>query len=290
MLSPVILVPAVLNGLMTGAVYALIALGLTLIYGVLHIINFAHGALLTAAMFAAFFAYRLLGLDPYLAAVILTPLFFLLGYCLQRFIIGPAARGEDRNILLVTLGLAVVIENALLYTFRADTRTINLPYAFNVVEVGTAFLAVPRVIAFGVVIVVALGLWLIMQWTDTGKAIRAVAKEKLGAELSGIDVAHIYAVTFGLGTACLAIAACLLMPTYYVNPSAGNAFVLVAFTIVVLGGMGSVVGALIGGLFVGVVESLSGLYLGESLGQIGIFVMFILVLLFRPSGLFGERT
>jgi branched-chain amino acid transport system permease protein len=290
MLSPVILVPAVLNGLMTGAVYALIALGLTLIYGVLHIINFAHGALLTAAMFAAFFAYRLLGLDPYLAAVILTPLFFLLGYCLQRFIIGPAAHGEDRNILLVTLGLAVVIENALLYTFRADTRTINLPYAFNVVEVGTAFLAVPRVIAFGVVIVVALGLWLIMQWTDTGKAIRAVAKEKLGAELSGIDVAHIYAVTFGLGTACLAIAACLLMPTYYVNPSAGNAFVLVAFTIVVLGGMGSVVGALIGGLFVGVVESLSGLYLGESLGQIGIFVMFILVLLFRPSGLFGERT
>jgi branched-chain amino acid transport system permease protein len=290
MLSPVILVPAVLNGLMTGAVYALIALGLTLIYGVLHIINFAHGALLTAAMFAAFFAYRLLGLDPYLAAVILTPLFFLLGYCLQRFIIGPAAHGEDRNILLVTLGLAVVIENALLYAFRADTRTINLPYAFNVVEVGTAFLAVPRVIAFGVVIAVALGLWLIMQWTDTGKAIRAVAKEKLGAELSGIDVAHIYAVTFGLGTACLAIAACLLMPTYYVNPGAGNAFVLVAFTIVVLGGMGSVAGALIGGLFVGVVESLSGLYLGESLGQIGIFVMFILVLLFRPNGLFGERA
>jgi branched-chain amino acid transport system permease protein len=184
----------------------------------------------------------------------------------------------------------VVIENALLYAFRADTRTIDLPYAFDVVEIGTAFLAVPRVIAFGAVMLVALLLWLIMRWTDTGKAIRAVAKEKLGAELSGIDVAHIYAVTFGLGTACLAIAACLLIPSYYVNPSAGNAFVLVAFTIVVLGGMGSVLGALIGGLFVGVVESLSGLYLGESLGQIGIFVMFILVLLLRPAGLFGART
>jgi branched-chain amino acid transport system permease protein len=290
MLSSVILIPAVLNGLMTGAVYALVALGLTLIYGVLHIINFAHGALLTAAMFAAFFAHKLLGLDPYVAAILLTPLFFLLGYGLQRFVIGPAAHGEDRNILLVTLGLAVVIENALLYAFRADTRTINLPYAFNVVEIGPAFLALPRVIAFGAVIAVALGLWLIMQWTDTGKAIRAVAKEKLGAELSGIDVAHIYAVTFGLGTACLAIAACLLLPTYYVNPTAGNAFVLIAFTIVVLGGMGSVTGALIGGLFVGVVESLSGLYLGESLGQIGIFVMFILVLLLRPNGLFGERA
>jgi branched-chain amino acid transport system permease protein len=290
MLSGVILFPAVLNGLMTGAVYALVALGLTLIYGVLHIINFAHGALLTAAMFAAFFAYRIFGLDPYVATVLLTPLFFLLGYALQRFVIGPAAHGDDRNILLVTLGLAVVIENGLLYAFRADTRTIDLPYAFNVVEIGPAFLAVPRLIALAVVMIVALTLWVIMRWTDTGKAIRAVAKEKLGAELSGIDVPHIYAVTFGLGTACLAIAACLLIPTYYVNPSAGNAFVLIAFTIVVLGGMGSVVGALIGGLFVGVVESLSGLYLGESLGQIGIFVMFILVLLLRPSGLFGERT
>jgi branched-chain amino acid transport system permease protein len=290
MLSSVILVPAVLNGLMTGAVYALIALGLTLIYGVLHIINFAHGALLTAAMFAVFFAHELFDLDPYVAAFGLTPLFFLLGYGLQRFVIGPAARGEDRNILLVTLGLAIVIENALLYAFRADTRTINLPYAFDVVEVGTAFLAVPRVIAFIVVVAVALALWLIMRWTDTGKAIRAVAKEKLGAELSGIDVAHIYALTFGLGTACLAIAACLLVPTYYVNPHSGNAFVLIAFTIVVLGGMGSVAGALIGGLFVGVVESLSGLSLGESLGQIGIFAMFILALLLRPSGLFGERA
>jgi branched-chain amino acid transport system permease protein len=290
MLSPAILIPAILNGLMTGAVYALVALGLTLIYGVLHIINFAHGALLTAAMFAAFFAHKYLGLDPYVAALGLTPLFFALGYGLQRFVIGPTAHGEDRNILLVTLGLAVVIENALLYAFRADTRTIDLPYGFDTIEVGPAFLAVPRVIAFGVVIAVAIALWLIMQWSDTGKAIRAVAKEKLGAELAGIDVAHIYAVTFGLGTACLAVAACLLIPSYYVNPSAGNAFVLIAFTIVVLGGMGSVVGALLGGLFVGVVESLSGLWLGESLGQIGIFVMFILVLLFRPNGLFGERT
>jgi branched-chain amino acid transport system permease protein len=290
MISPTILIPAVLNGLMMGAVYALVALGLTLIYGVLHIINFAHGALLTAAMFAAYFAHSLLGLDPYAAAVVLTPLFFGLGYVLQRFVIGPASHGEERNVLLVTLGLAVVIENGLLYAFRADTRTLNLDYAFNVVDLGVAFIPVPRVIAFLVVLVLALILSAVLSLTDTGKAIRAVAKEKLGAELTGIDVAHIYAVTFGLGTACLAIAACLLIPTYYVNPHAGNAFVLIAFTVVVLGGMGSVVGALVGGLFIGVVESLSGLYLGESLGQIGIFVIFILVLLLRPSGLFGERA
>lgn len=290
MLSPVILIPAILNGLLTGAVYALVALGLTLIYGVLHIINFAHGALLSAALFAAFFAFKLLGLDPYLAAFLLAPAFFALGYGLQRFIIGPASRGDDRNMLLITLGLSVVIENVLLYAFRADTRTIEVPYAFETIDLGFTFLPIPRVIGFGVVFVVALLLWVIMRFTDTGKAIRAVAKEKLGAQLAGIDVAHVYAMTFGLGTACVAVAACLLIPTYYVNPMVGDAFVLIAFTIVVLGGMGSVPGALVGGLVIGVVESLSGLFLGESLGQIGIFVIFIAVLLVRPTGLFGAKA
>jgi branched-chain amino acid transport system permease protein len=285
-----ILVPAILNGILIGSVYALIALGLTLIYGVLHIINFAHGAMLTAALFAAFFAYQLLGIDPYLAILGIAPLFFGIGYLLQRFVIGPASHGDDRNIMLVTLGIAIVIENGLLYGFRANTRTIDLSYGFQTIDLGFAFLALPRVAAFGAALIVALLLWLFLTATDTGKAIRAVAKEKLGAELSGIDVSHIYAVTFGLGTACVAVAACLLIPTFYVTPQVGNAFVLVAFTVVVLGGMGSVAGALVGGLIIGVVESLSGLYFGESLGQLGIFLLFILVLLFRPSGFFGDRT
>jgi branched-chain amino acid transport system permease protein len=289
-LSSAILIPAVLNGLLIGAIYALVALGLTLIYGVLHIINFAHGALLSAALFAAFFSFRVLGFDPYVAVFLLAPMFFVIGYALQRFIIGPASHGDDRNMLLVTLGIAVVVENALLYAFRADTRTIDVPYAFQTIDVGWTFLAIPRMVGFVAAFAVALTLWLLMTFTDVGRAIRAVAKEKLGAELAGIDVGHIYAVTFGLGTACVAIAACLLIPTYYVNPHVGDAFVLVAFTIVVLGGMGSVPGALIGALLVGVVESLSGLFLGESLGQIGIFLIFIAVLLVRPSGLFGARA
>lgn len=290
MLSPAILIAAILNGVLTGSIYALVALGLTLIYGVLHIINFAHGALLSTALFAAFFAFKLAGLDPYLAIFVLAPFFFLIGYALQRFVIGPASHGDDRNMLLVTLGASIVIENALLYAFRADTRTIDVPYAFETFDLGFTFVPITRVIGFGVVIVVALLLWAIMRWTDIGKAIRAVAKEKLGAQLAGIDVSHIYAMTFGLGTACVAIAACLLIPTYYVNPMVGEAFVLVAFTIVVLGGMGSVPGALIGGLIIGVVESLSGLLLGESLGQIGIFLIFIIVLLVRPTGLFGAKA
>src|SRR5882724_101815 len=151
MLSLVILVPAILNGLLTGAVYGLIALGLTLIYGVLHIINFAHGALLSAALFAAFFTHRLLGLDPYVAIAVLAPAFFALGYALQRFVIGPASHGDDRNMLLVTLGIAIVIENTLLYAFRADTRTIDVPYAFQTIDFGFTFLALPRVIGFAAV-------------------------------------------------------------------------------------------------------------------------------------------
>jgi branched-chain amino acid transport system permease protein len=290
MLKPDIILAALANGLMTGAVYALIALGLTLVYGVLHIINFAHGATLTAAMFAVFVAHSAFRLDPYVAVLILTPLFFALGYAVQRFVIGPASKGDDGNILLVTLGLSIVIENALLAWFRSDTRSIDTPYGFSVVEVGNLFLSTPKLIAFAASFTVAGLLWLVLARTDTGKAIRAVAKEKTGAALAGIDVAHIYAVTFGLGAACLAIAACLLMPTYLVNPRSGNAFVLVAFTIVVLGGMGSIAGALAGGLIIGVVESLSGLFMGESLGQIGIFLIFILVLLFRPTGLFGAKA
>jgi branched-chain amino acid transport system permease protein len=290
MYAPAIVAEAVVNGLLTGSVYALIALGLTLVYGVLHIINFAHGALLTCAMFAVWMAHTALGLDPYLAIPLLTPLFFGLGYVLQRFVIGPASRGNDSNILLVTLGLAIAIENALLATFRSDTRTLSTDYGFQTVELGPLLIAKPRLIGFAAALATTLILWLALARTDTGKAIRAVAKEKLGARLVGIDVEHVYAVTFGLGCACLAVAACLLMPSFYVNPRVGNAFVLVAFTIVVLGGMDSIPGALLGALFIGAVESLSGLYFGDSLGQLGIFVIFIVVLLVRPTGLFGAKA
>ncbi|HYF89757.1 branched-chain amino acid ABC transporter permease [Azospirillum sp.] len=290
MYSPQIILEAALNGLMTGAVYALIALGLTLIYGVLHIINFAHGALLTCAMFAVWGAWAGLGIDPYLVILPLVPLMFALGYGLQRFVVGPASHGDDGNILLVTLGLSIVLENVLLALFQSDTRTLDTDYSFQVVALGPLLLSYPRVIGLGMAVVVTGLLWLVLNRTDTGKAIRAVAKEKLGANLVGIDVPHIYAVTFGLGCACLAVAAGLLMPTFYVNPRIGGAFVLVAFTVVVLGGMGSIPGALLGGLFIGVVESLCGLLLGDSLGQIGIFLIFIAVLLVRPTGLFGAKA
>ncbi len=290
MFAPAIIAEAVVNGLLTGAVYALVALGLTLIYGVLHIINFAHGALLTCAMFAVWGLSTAFGISPYVAIVPLVPGFFVLGYALQRLVIGPASRGRDGNVLLVTLGLAIVIQNALLALFHADTRGLDTGDGFDVVAVGPMLLSQPRLVGFGVALAVAALLWLLLARTDTGRAIRAVAREDLGARLVGIDVRHIFATTFGIGCACLAVAAGLLMSSNTVNPRAGEAFVLVAFTIVVLGGMGSIPGAMLGGLVIGVVESLSGLFLGDSLGQIGIFILFILVLLLRPAGLFGARA
>jgi branched-chain amino acid transport system permease protein len=215
---------------------------------------------------------------------------FALGYALQRGIVGRASHGKDENILLVTLGLSIVLENLALLWFRSDTRTIDTAYTLSTVQIGPAFIAVPKLVAFGGALVFAALLMAVITRTDLGRAIRAVAKEKQGARLMGIDVDHVYAMSFGIGLACLGAAACFLLPAYYVNPQVGSGFVLVAFTIVVLGGMGSFAGALLGGLLIGVVESLGGLYLGESLGQIGIFVIFIAVLLFRPQGLFGART
>ncbi|MCG2593748.1 branched-chain amino acid ABC transporter permease [Ramlibacter sp. XY19] len=285
-----ILFPAVLNGLTTGAVYALVALGLTLIYGVLHIINFAHGAALMMALYGVYFLKQALGLDPYLALLPMVALMFAAGYGLQRLVVNRASHGKDENILLVTLGISIVLENLALLAFRSDTRTIDTAYTLTTVPIGPAMIALPKIVAFfGALVVSAVLLWIVKR-TDLGRAIRAVAREKHGARLVGIDVDHVYAMSFGIGFACLGAAACFLLPAYYVNPTVGNGFVLVAFTIVVLGGMGSFAGALVGGLLVGVVESLGGLWLGESLGQVGIFLLFIAVLLFRPQGLFGAKA
>jgi branched-chain amino acid transport system permease protein len=283
-----IFVAAVANGLLTGGVYALVALGLTLIYGVLHIVNFAHGSLLMVAMFAAWLLATQAGLDPYAALPLVAAFMAAFGWALYRFVIGRVSRGEDRAILLATLGVSVVLDNAALVIFTGDTRSIETAYTFQMVEVGPLLLQVPKLVSFVVALVLAALLWLFMARTDTGRAIRAVAHEPEGAKLMGIRPDRIFALAYGIGIGCLGAAACLLLPTFYVSPSVGNVFVLVAFTIVVLGGMGSFPGAIVGGLLVGVTESLGGLMLGESLGPIAISVVFIAVLLLRPTGLFGS--
>ena len=279
-----------INGLLLGGIYTLVASGLTLIYGVLHIINFAHGSLLMLAMFGVYYLLTLLGIDPYLSIFIMVPAMYLLGYLLYKGLIGRLASGKDENILLVTLGLSILIENLALMFFKGDSRTILVSYSDTMVELGPAFVPLPKLISFVVAMVLCAALGLFMQRTDTGRAIRAVAKERVGARLVGIDVDRIFAISYGIGLATLGAAASLMMPMFYVSPTVGHVFVLVAFTVVVLGGMGSFLGAIVGGLIIGLTESFGGLFLGESMGQIGISLIFILILLLRPSGLFGAKA
>jgi branched-chain amino acid transport system permease protein len=280
---------AVVNGILMGGIYTLVASGLTLIYGVLHIINFAHGSLLMVAMFGVFYLVTKLGMDPYLSLIVTMPAMFALGYVMYRYLIGKLSYGKDENILLITLGLSIVIENLALMFFSGDSRTISMSYSDKMFEVGPLLVGLPKIISFVAAMIMCALLGVFMSRTDTGRAIRAVAKERMGARLVGIDVDKIFAISFGLGMATLGAAASLLMPIFYVSPTTGHVFVMVAFTVVVLGGMGSFLGAVVGGLIVGLTESFGGLYLGESLGQIGISLIFILILLFRPSGLFGDK-
>lgn len=285
-----IIIQSVITGLMNGAVYALVALGLTLVFGVLHIINFAHGSLLMIAMYGVFFAHQIFGVDPYLTIPAMMMLMFAAGYLLQRFVIVEAGGGRDSNVLLITLGAALVIENLALYLWAADTRQLQLSYTLTVIDVGFALLPITRVIASAAACVIFVALWLLIERTNFGRAMRAVAKEPMGARVVGINVNQIYALTMGVGAASLGAAGALMLPIFYVTPQVGNVFALLAFTIVVLGGMGSTSGALVGGFVIGVIESLGSLFLGESLGQIGVFALFIAILVLRPRGLFGARV
>jgi branched-chain amino acid transport system permease protein len=265
-----------------------VAVGLTLIYGVLHIINFAHGSMLMLAMYGAYFLLVKANIDPYAAIPLMVAVMFAAGYVLYRALIGRFSHGKDENILLITLGLSIVLENAALFFFKGDSQTITVSYSDRMVELGPALVPLPKLVSFAASLVLCAALAWFIARTDTGRAIRAVAKERHGARLVGIDVEKIFAVSYGIGIACLGAAACLLIPSFYVSPSVGHLFVIVAFTIVVLGGMGSFAGALVGALIIGLTESLSGLFFGEALGQIGISLIFILILLFRPTGIFNR--
>jgi branched-chain amino acid transport system permease protein len=287
-LDATILGAAAINGLLLGGSYALVAVGLTLIYGVLHIINFAHGSLLMLAMYGVYFLLTKAHVDPYAALPAMIAAMFAAGYILYRALIGRFSHGRDENILLITLGLSIVLENAALFFFKGDSLNISVAYSDRMIELGPALVPLPKLVSFLASLVLCGALALFIRRTDLGKAIRAVAKERHGARLVGIDVERVFAISYGIGIACLGAAACLLMPSFYVSPTVGHLFVIVAFTIVVLGGMGSFVGALVGALIIGLTESLSGLFLGEALGQIGISAIFILILLFRPTGLFSR--
>jgi len=283
-----LLLQGTVSGLLLGGVYGLVACGLSLIFGVLRIINFAHGAVMMLAMYTTYWLFALCGIDPYLSILITAPLFFIVGMLIQRTVIEPNRFAAEHNQLLLTLGLALFLENLALVLWQGDFRTVRPTYAGASFMVGEALVEVPRLAACGAAIVLAVVLFAFLRTTDVGKAIRAVSEEPEGAMLMGIDIGRIRAVAFGIGSACVAVAGALVTPFFYVAPDVGESFNLMAFVVVVLGGMGNFVGALFGGFIVGLAESLGATLLPGSLKQLIVFALFVLVLLLRPAGLFGS--
>jgi len=283
-----LLLQAVVSGLLLGGVYGLVASGLTLVFGVLRIVNFAHGAVMMLAMYACYWLTALTGVDPYLAIVPTALAFFAFGWAVQRAIIEPNRAAAAHNQLLLTLGLALFLENLALVLWQGDFRTVKSALSGASFVLGEALVEVPRLVACGGAVLVAFALWAFLRTTDAGKAIRAVSEEAEGAALVGIDVRAIRALAFGVGSAAVAVAGGLVTPFFYVAPDVGETFNIMAFVVVVLGGMGNFLGALAGGFVVGLAESMGAAFLPGSLKQLVVFAIFAGALLWRPEGLFGK--
>jgi branched-chain amino acid transport system permease protein len=283
---PEVILQSALNGLIMGGIYALVAGGLTLIFGVMGIINVAHGEFLMLSMFASYYSVTLLGLSPYLSILLVTPLMFIVGALIFRGFIVPVLNAPEINQILLTVALSLLLQNLALLAFGGDYLTVNIPLAQRTVTVLGAVLSWPQVFAFALSLLATTACYAVLRYTELGRSLRAVAQNRKGAILVGINVNRVYLVAFAAGSACVGIAGPLLVPIYYVHPDVGSLFLLVAFIVVVMGGLGNFAGALLAGLIVGVVESVAGLFLSLSLAPIANFAVFILVLLFRPSGLF----
>jgi branched-chain amino acid transport system permease protein len=289
-----ILVQAVVTGLLLGGVYSLVSMGLTLIFGVLDIINFAHGAFMALAMYCAYVLVASVALNPYLTLLITIPVLFLLGFVLQRLLINRVMGQPTENQLLLTFGLSILVENILLLIFTGTPKAINNPFGQNtfsgVVHIFGAVADIPRIIAFLGSLLLAGILYFILRSTTLGIAIRAVSQNPGGAAMVGINVRSIYALTFGLGTACVGAAGALVLPFLSVEPTTGEQFTIIAFVVVALGGMGDIVGAFVGGLVIGLIQELAGALLPNANKLLIVFALFIVILLFRPQGLFGRKT
>jgi branched-chain amino acid transport system permease protein len=282
-----ILAQSVVSGVLTGSLYAMIAVGLTIVFGVMRIINLAHGEMVMLGMFGAYWSYTLLGIDPFLSVVIWAPVMFAGGMLIHRFLLKDVIPKGELNTLLYTAGLSLLLANLALFFFTGDYRTLNLPYALMPARPFGIAVPIPLAIAFAMVIAITLGLYLLLSRTDVGRAIRATAQNPQSAALMGVNVLRIDMITFGLGTALAAAAGVLLVPSLYLYPTVGEILIVKCFVIVVLGGLGSVPGAIAGGILLGLVESLGAVYVSVAYKDTIGFVLFLLVLLFRPSGLFG---
>ena len=290
-----VLLQTLISGLLLGGLYALIGIGMTIIMGVMKIINLAHGELMMVGMYIAYVLYTYFHIDPYLSIVIAAPALFLLGMALQKYLINPVVKVDSilpENQVILTVGIGMVLANLATIIFKSDYLQTPVSYgtkAWYLTDVWKKSpielsLSVPWSVSFVFSLLITAGLWFFLTRTDTGKSIRATSQDKDAALLMGVNVERMQVLTFGLGSALVGAAGCLFIPIYYIYPDIGGQFTLIAFVITILGGLGSTVGAIIGGLILGLFESLTATYIGMGWAPVGRFVIFIAVLIFIPGG------
>lgn len=280
---------ASIDGILMGGVYALAALGISLIFGVMKITNFAHGALITVGMYVTFEFCVLLGITPYVALPLVIVVMFVIGYLIQKFFLNPLMGVAGHNQLLLTQGLSIVIENLILVLFSANYKSVTVPGFETAISLGSITINKPKLVAFLFVALISAAIYLLLEKTDLGRAIRATSVQPDGATLMGIVVPRINQIALGLGIVCAGVAGALLTPTQYIYPTSGNSYSLKCFVIAVFGGLGNIWGAILAGLIIGVVESFSALYLGGSWSELVVYLIFILTLIIKPTGLLGKK-
>jgi branched-chain amino acid transport system permease protein len=285
-----VIMQAFVSGFLNGGIYALVAIGLTLIWGVMNIVNFAHGSMMMLGMYISYWLFAIMGIDPYLSLLFSIPCLYFFGVVVQKYLVAPVLGRQPFIQVVLTLGLMLVLENMVTIIFSPDYRSVTVSYGFTTFDIFGVRLHLTRLIACVAAIMFTLSLYLFLKKTDLGKAIRAASQQKEGAMLAGVDVAKINRIAFGIGAASVGAAGSLIIPFLYAEPHVGLVYVIIAFVIVVMGGFGNFVGALIAGLVIGVAESLGGIFMPGSTKHVITFGLFILVLLFKPTGLLGTKA
>ena len=275
---------ACVNGLMIGGFYSLMGMGQNIIFGVMKIINFCHGEMLMVGMYLTYALYTYCGIDPYLAVPIVALIMMVLGGLIQHTLITPSLGTKSfTNLLFLTVGLGILFPNLAQVIFSSDYRTVTTDYSSKVLEFGPVTVALPKLVSFGVLIVISIALFFFLKYTSVGKKIRAVSQNPLGAQVVGIDSKLIYVITYGLGAALAGVSGALLTQFYVINPTAGSNFGFRALIVVVVGGLGSIPGAFFAGIFLGLLETLISLFIGPSLKTLVVFVTFIVILVVRQN-------
>ncbi|MFC3204987.1 branched-chain amino acid ABC transporter permease [Aquamicrobium soli] len=285
-----LLAQILVNGVLLGGLYAVMALGLALVWGVLNIVNLAHGAFIMLGGYLSWHLYNYLGIDPFLGLPITAVVMFGLGYVLQRGMLNLIVRAPMFNTLLITFGLEVVLTYLAQLAFSADFRTINPSYAGSSIALGPVVVPVARLMAFGVAVALTVGMWLFLLHSRLGRAIRATAQNLVAARLYGVEPRHLYAITFGIGIGLAGAAGGLYGTVSQIDPYIGATLTAKSFAIAIIGGLDNPLGVLVGGLVLGIIESLTVLYVGATFGDVASFGVLVLVLIFRPSGLLGKTA